>query len=383
MNTQIGYLEELREDLLSAAWREARPAARRSFRRPRRLSRGRLVAALAAVSLILAGGIGWYMLSGDVVPSSATKPMFAPARPDVPPRAEPSPASDQKLAFGQTAPSTTSTGHYSARGSAAGAAPGAGGGTTAGAEDAGGSGRNPFGGSAPGESTSAPAADYTRIVKTAEMAVVVPASESLSDQFQRARDIADQFGGFVESSNIQPGKTGHLMIRVPARRFNAALDQLGRLGNLESQSIKGQDVTAQFVDLQARLSIAQTHRNVVLKLLAKAHSSNEIIRLQNLVDDAQLKVEQLQGQVRLIKNQTSKATIDLSLRKSGVALPVVGAVKHPGLGSAWAHAIAGFFGVVFAVVVGLGYLVPVAIVALIAYLIVRRLRRRPPAFVEE
>ncbi|MDP9296747.1 MAG: DUF4349 domain-containing protein, partial [Actinomycetota bacterium] len=203
------------------------------------------------------------------------------------------------------------------------------------------------------------------------------------DQFQKARDIADQFGGFVESSNIQPGKTGHLMIRVPARRFNAALDEFGKLGTLESQSVKGEDVTAQFVDLQARLSIAQTHRNVVLKLLAKAHSSNEIIRLQNLVDDAQLKVEQLQGQVRLIKNQTSKATIDLSLRKSGVALPVVGAVKHPGLGSAWAHAIAGFFGVVFAVVVGLGYLVPVAIVALIAYLIVRRLRRRPPAFVEE
>ncbi|MDP9295596.1 MAG: DUF4349 domain-containing protein, partial [Actinomycetota bacterium] len=316
MNTEIGYLEELREDLLSAAWREARPAARRSFRRPRRHSRGRLVAALAAVTLILAGGIGWYALNDGVTAGSpAARPasrQFALAKPDVPQAiASPAPAPAGRPAALQQ--------------HAAGGAFTAVGGDTAGAEK-GVSGQGAGGGrsSSAGVETSAPAADLSRIVKTAQMSVVVPASQSLSDQFQKARDIADQFGGFVESSSIQPGKTGRLMIRVPARRFNAALDQLGHLGTLESQSVKGQDVTAQFVDLQARLSIAQTHRNVVLKLLSKAHSPDQIIRLQNLVDDAQLKVEQLQGEVRLIKNQTSKATIDLSLRKSGVALPVVG-----------------------------------------------------------
>jgi Flp pilus assembly protein TadB len=105
--------------------------------------------------------------------------------------------------------------------------------------------------------------------------------------------------------------------------------------------------------------------------------------MQNLADDAQLKVEQLQGEIRLIKNQTSKATIDLSLRMAGVAVPSHGEVNHPGLGSAWAHAIAGFFGVVFAVVVGLGYLIPIAIVVLIAWFVFRRLRRRNPAFVDD
>jgi uncharacterized membrane protein YgaE (UPF0421/DUF939 family) len=71
------------------------------------------------------------------------------------------------------------------------------------------------------------------------------------------------------------------------------------------------------------------------------------------------------------------------MRMSGVALPTQGEVNHPGLGSAWAHAIAGFFGVVFAVVVGLGYLVPIAVVLLIAWLVYRRFRRRSPAFVDD
>jgi hypothetical protein len=123
-------------------------------------------------------------------------------------------------------------------------------------------------------------------------------------------------------------------IRVPARNFDTTITALEKLGSLEHESIKGQDVTAQFVDLQARLSIAQTHRDVLVKLLSKAHSPEQIVRMQNLVDDAQLKAEQLQGEIRLIKNQTIQATIDLSMRMAGVALPTQGGVEHPGLGSA-------------------------------------------------
>ncbi|MFL5737019.1 MAG: DUF4349 domain-containing protein, partial [Actinomycetota bacterium] len=238
-------------------------------------------------------------------------------------------------------------------------------------------------GATAGADTSGPAADYTRIIKTAEVGLVVSTGGSLKERFDSARAVAHRNGGFVTKSSIQPGKTGQMVIRVPARNFDATITALERLGNLEHESIKGQDVTAQFVDLQARLSIAQTHRDVVEKLLAKAHSPEQIVRMQNLADDAQLKVEQLQGEIRLIKNQTSKATIALSLRMSGVAVPTQGAVNHPGLGSAWAHAIAGFFGVVFAVVVGLGYLVPIAVVLLIGWFVFRRLRRRNPAFVDD
>lgn len=362
MNSEIGYLEELREDLLSAAWREARPT-RRSFRRPRRLPRGRLVAALAAMSLILAGGIGWYALRGDG--STETRAENINDLPAVVPSASPAPN-------GALQQGNDSAGY---------------GGSTGAEKAVSGQGagfKNDGGSSGPsGVDTSAPTADLSRVIKTAQMSVVVPATTPFADALMKARDIAQQNGGYVSNSTMQPGKTGHLEIRVPARRFNDVLDQLGSLGRLESQSVKGQDVTAKFVDLHARLTISQTRRTVLLKLLSKSHSIEQTIRVQNVLDEVQLTIEQLQGQIRVLKNETSKATIDLSLRKSGVALPVVGGVKHPGLGSAWAHAIAGFFGVVFAVVVGLGYLVPVAIIALIAYLIVRRLRRRSPAFVED
>jgi hypothetical protein len=373
MNTQIAYLEDLREDLLSAAWRETSSPARRSFRRPRRPSRGKLVAAMASVVIVLAGSIGWYTLyRGEATEHRlrANLRLIEAENEDLPypiPSRAPAPNDLKEQLQDEDA-----SANY-----AAGGASSAGAGADSARKDA----TNGAGGS--GVDTSAPVADLTRIIKTAEMSVVVPETADFEATLEKARDIADSNGGFVSRSSMQPDKTGHLLIRVPARRFNATLNQLGSLGRLESQSIEGEDVTAEFVDLHARLTILQTRRTVLLKLQEKSRSIEQTIRIQDALDEVQLQIEQLQGQVRVIKNQTSKATIDLSLRKSGVPLPVAGDVDHPGLGSAWAHAIAGFFGVVFAVVVGLGYLVPVTIVALVAYLVARRLRRRDTGFVPD
>jgi len=384
MNTQIEYLEELREDLLSAAWREAdRAPRRRRFSRTRRLSRGNLIAACLSLFLVVSAGVGWFAMSGsETTATGAAGHARADHR-----FANQATKSDKNLAALEPPAASASpvpagagtTTHYGAfPGDTNDSAASAGGAVKA----SNGSGISNAGASS-GASTSAPAADFTRIIKTAEVGVVVPTTANLQDRFDAARSIAHRYGGFVTKSSIQPEKTGQMEIRVPARNFDATITALEKLGSLEHESIKGQDVTAQFVDLQARLSIAQTHRDVLVKLLSKAHSPEQIVRMQNLVDDAQLKVEQLQGEIRLIKNQTSKATIDLSMRMVGVALPTQGGVEHPGLGSAWAHAIAGFFGVVFAVVVGLGYLVPIAVILVIAWFVYRRLRHRNPAFVDD
>jgi hypothetical protein len=387
MNTQIEYMKELREDLLSAAWREADRPSRRRFSRTRRLSRGNLIAACLATFLVLSAGIGWFALGGGNT-LDALRPQTQALSKQVADLPRPEPTSVPGAGHFAGLTPQGNQGYASGGGTTAGAQSAAGGcEACAGAEKAVGAegegAHNASGPAAAGAETSAPAADFTRIIKTAQVGVVVPTTANLQDRFDAARSIAHRYSGFVTKSSIQPEKTGQMEIRVPARNFDAAITALEKLGSLEHESIKGQDVTAQFVDLQARLSIAQTHRDVLVKLLSKAHSPSEIVRMQNLVDEAQLKVEQLQGEIRLIKNQTSKATIDLSLRMAGVAVPTRGAVEHPGLGSAWAHAIAGFFGVVFAVVVGLGYLVPIAVVLLIAWFVYRRLRRRNPAFVEE
>jgi Flp pilus assembly protein TadB len=117
---------------------------------------------------------------------------------------------------------------------------------------------------------------------------------------------------------------------------------------------------------------------VLLGLMDKANSISETMTVQRELQQVQYQIEQIKGQLRVLRDQTSYATIALTLREPGVVAPQPKTVQ-PSLSEAWARAVAGLLGVVYVVVVGLGYLIPVALLAVALWLIVRRFLRPGPA----
>lgn len=110
----------------------------------------------------------------------------------------------------------------------------------------------------------------------------------------------------------------------------------------------------------------------------QATSVEATLRVQRELQDVQFRIEQIKGQLRLLDNRTSLATIQVSVREPGAArVEQAAAGERPSLGEAWERAVNGFLGVIFAIVVGLGYLVPITAVAVAAWFGYRRLRPRP------
>jgi hypothetical protein len=135
---------------------------------------------------------------------------------------------------------------------------------------------------------------------------------------------------------------------------------------VKGQGISGSDVTSQFVDLQARLRNWETQESVLLKLLAKSKTIDESIKVQRALQDVQLAIEEIRGQLRVLSDQTDFSTISLSMREAG---PVVEPPhKQPSLVRAWHEALDGFLAVIAAVVIGIGYLLPVALIGLAIFL---------------
>jgi hypothetical protein len=218
------------------------------------------------------------------------------------------------------------------------------------------------------------------IVKTAGISIEVQKG-GFETAFNAATTIAGRYGGYVQDSSMRgiKAKAGELTIRVPASAFEQAMNDLRGLGSVEGQSISGQDVTSQFIDLDARLRTWQAQEAVLLRLMQRATSIESTLRVQNQLQDVQFRIEQIKGQLRLLENQTSLATIDVSLREVGAVVGVrqLAARDRPSLGEAWDRAVDGFLGVIFAVVVGLGYLIPLAAIAFAIGLGYRRYRARP------
>jgi hypothetical protein len=231
----------------------------------------------------------------------------------------------------------------------------------------------------------APAADIGNlppigpdIVKTARISVEVKKG-GFQSAFDEATAIAGKYGGYVQDSSMAgtKSKSGSLTIRVPSSSFDQAMSDLRGLGTVQSQSVSGQDVTAQFVDLDARLRTWEAQEAVLLRLMRQATSVEATLRVQNQLQDVQFRIEQIKGQLRVLENQTSLATIQVAIRETGAPIKVQQAVaKRPSLAEAWDRALAGFLGVIYAIVVGLGYLVPVTLIALALLLGYRRLRPR-------
>jgi hypothetical protein len=207
------------------------------------------------------------------------------------------------------------------------------------------------------------------------MSVMVPRA-GLGKAVDQVTTIADKHGGFVFSSSIAT-RSGLLVLHVPARRFDAVMTSLRAIGAVKGVSVSSQDVTSQFIDLSARLKILDGRRRVLQGLYAKANSIEQSLRVLTALEQTQQNIEQIQGQLNVIKARTTESTIRIQLTEAGVPnVTTQTPVRTPSIGNAWDHAVAGFVGVIAAVVIGLGYLIPLAILALFVWLGVMLVRRR-------
>jgi len=133
----------------------------------------------------------------------------------------------------------------------------------------------------------------------------------------RAQAIASGLGGDVlnlTQSGTGDTRSASLTIRVPSSRFADALQQLRALeGEVQTSGVSAQDVTDQFVDLQARLTAKQAEEQRYIAILNRANTIDEILKVDASLGSVRTQIEQLTGQINSIKQRTDFSTISMSI----------------------------------------------------------------------
>jgi Domain of unknown function (DUF4349) len=217
-----------------------------------------------------------------------------------------------------------------------------------------------------------------KVVKTAMLTIHV-GRDTFDQRFQQAAMVASSHGGFISSSRTSEGSrpSGVLVIRVPASQFELAMGELKALGKVKGERISGEDVTAQLVDLQARLRNWEAQESVLLRLMRRSKSIEDSLKVQRTLQEVQLAIEQIRGQLRVLSDQTDLSTITLSMAEPATVAPKP--KQDLTFVRAWHQAIHAIAAVLAAMVIGLGYVLPVALVALALLVVwfgVRRVRPR-------
>jgi hypothetical protein len=169
-------------------------------------------------------------------------------------------------------------------------------------------------------------------------------------------------------------------LRLDNDKVDGLLRDVAGLGTVEASSRSSADVTAEVADIDARVSNAQASLARVRALMGKATSIGDIVALEGELSRRQADLEALQARQRALADQTAQATV--TVRLYGADAPAPEAEQSgflAGLSAGWSA----FTGTLVVALTVLGAVLPFLLVlgpiALVVWLVVRRLRRTPPS----
>jgi hypothetical protein len=213
-----------------------------------------------------------------------------------------------------------------------------------------------------------------RIVRDGTMRVRVE-EDTFDSAFDQLVQLADRFGGTVlasDASTADDGSTsGTVTVRVPAEDFDDLLVAVGRVGEVEQRSITSEDVSDEYVDLEARLRHNQAQERFYLSLLDRAEDVDDAIAVQQRVEGIQQTIEQIEGRLRFLDERTSFSRLTVELFEAGGAFQAGGA-PEPSLARYWATARAALINVLGGALVIATVALPFVVIGTAVLVLVRR-----------
>ena len=168
---------------------------------------------------------------------------------------------------------------------------------------------------------NAPVTIERKIIRNASVSLEV---EEPKKAMQRVATVAESRGGFVVTSESrqEAGASGGrafevitMEVRVPAAQFDAAMGDIrAAASRVTSEKITGQDVTEEYIDLDARLRTQRALETQLLDIMKSARGVPDAITVERELANVRTEIEKIEGRRRFLENQTSLSTINVTLQ---------------------------------------------------------------------
>ncbi len=227
-----------------------------------------------------------------------------------------------------------------------------------------------------------------KLIKEGNMRVTV------SDSVEAARLIEERvvaLGGYVAGtskySQYYDGQEYYsidMNIRVPGESFDFLVGEVEGLGKVDNSSTNVQDVTQQYIDLEARLKNLKSEEERFVAIFDQADTVEDMLAVESELARLRGEIESLEGQFRYLNNRVSYASLYLTLDEERIktaefeGLSLGQVFKE--MGSAFSRGVYGFFVFIGDLFVQLAYMLPflisIALIAWLAFVLGKRLRKK-------
>jgi len=145
---------------------------------------------------------------------------------------------------------------------------------------------------------------------------------NVSNAVSQAVALATQSQGQVEGTSYSSEESASLRIRVPSKSLRDTVGLLEHLGTVIYKNVAAEDVTEQYIDVEARLKNKIVLRDRLKQLLDKTTDVKDILAIETELNRVQGDIDSMEGRIKSLKGQVDLATIDLRLQKKRVLGPL-------------------------------------------------------------
>ena len=233
------------------------------------------------------------------------------------------------------------------------------------------------------EPTSTSQPQGLKIIYTAHMYIQ---TTEWDDNYPLILSLIDEFGGYIQNSSVSGGYTSssgyynarsaNLSIRIPSSNYRAFLNSTdSQISTITSLDEYTDDITAQYVDTEARIKTLKAQEQRLLNLLDNAGDLSDLLEIEIKLGDVRYQIESYQSIMNTYNSLLSYSTININISEVSTVVILKDTFGQRVLAAldGSIKAVANFFD---GLVIALIYIAPYAIITLLLVFGIRALTKK-------
>lgn len=213
------------------------------------------------------------------------------------------------------------------------------------------------------------------IIRTGFASVEV---KNVDDAANKVRALAASLGGHVANSQFEGGehnvRSATLELKIPAPRYDEAVNKLAAIGEVESVNSTSEDVGEEFVDVTARVENARRLEQRLIQLLANRTARlADVLAVERELARVREEIERAEGRLRYLRTRAAMSTLTVLVHEDE---PILGRAGDNPIVAAFKAAWRNFVRFIAGLIAAMGVIVPVAVLAGIGYAVWRKYWRK-------
>ena len=156
-----------------------------------------------------------------------------------------------------------------------------------------------------------------KIIKRAYIELEVDFLEQRQSEVEK---IIKKYEGYSESSNIVslegrgvdvPSKEGHMVLKTPVEQYEKVLAEIKAIGKIRTINENREDVTKQYIDVEARVKTLEVQEQRVLEIMQRASKVDELIQLEARLGEIRTQIEAYRTEMKNIDGLAAYSTIEV------------------------------------------------------------------------